>query len=110
MPVWGVWMDEAFLFSTDPQSRKGRNLAANPELVVHLESGDDVVILEGRSELVSDSALLRAMDDVYFRKYQFHASGDQAPPGVVYILRPRMAMAWFESSFPTSATRWMFKE
>src|SRR5262249_25391100 len=34
-PVWGLWMDEAFYFSTDPQSRKGRNLAAQPAINVH---------------------------------------------------------------------------
>src|SRR4051812_9693775 len=49
-PVWGLWLDGRFYFSTDPASRKGRNLAANPALVVHLESGDDAVILEGTAE------------------------------------------------------------
>src|SRR6266516_3335808 len=57
-PVWGLWLDGAFYFSTDPSSRKGRNLAAGPELVVHLESGDDVAILEGTAEPVADRALL----------------------------------------------------
>src|SRR4051812_22385567 len=44
-PVWGLWMDDAFYFSTDSASVKGRNLAARPDVVVHLESGDDVVIV-----------------------------------------------------------------
>src|SRR4030088_33397 len=30
MPVWGVWLDDAFFFSTGRKSRKGQNLAANP--------------------------------------------------------------------------------
>ena len=109
MPVWGLWVEGAFYFSTDPQSRKGRNLAGNPEVVLHLESGDDAVILEGRSGLVSDAALVRTLDELYFRKYQFHLAGDEAAPGVVYVVRPRQVMAWLESSFPTSATRWKFK-
>src|SRR5436305_12648196 len=46
-PVWGLWMDEAFYFSTDASSVKGRNLAARPDVVVNLESGDDVVVVEG---------------------------------------------------------------
>ncbi|MBI2911131.1 MAG: pyridoxamine 5'-phosphate oxidase family protein, partial [Chloroflexi bacterium] len=29
-PVWGLWLDESFFFSSDPTSRKGRNLAASP--------------------------------------------------------------------------------
>ena len=108
MPVWGVWLDGALYFSTDPKSRKGRNLAANPEVVMHLESGDDVVILEGRVAVAGDAAVLEKADQAYFSKYQFHLAGDQAAPGLVYELRPRKVLAWLESSFPTSATRWKF--
>src|SRR5712692_1387743 len=50
MPVWGVWRDGVLYVGTDRGSRKARNLAANPACVVHLESGDDVVILEGVAE------------------------------------------------------------
>ena len=42
-PVWGVWLDNALYFGTDPQSFKYKNLAANPAVAVHLESGDEVV-------------------------------------------------------------------
>jgi hypothetical protein len=47
MPLSGVWIDGSFCFGTGPGSRKARNLAENPHLVVHSESGDEVVILEG---------------------------------------------------------------
>src|SRR2546425_1061199 len=57
-PVWGLWLDDAVWFSTDRASRKGRNLLASPTVVVHLESGDDVVILEGEAELVQDETAL----------------------------------------------------
>lgn len=108
MPVWGLWLEGAFLFSTDPQSRKGRNLSANPEVVVHLESGDDVVILEGAVELETDPAVLARADRAYFAKYEFHLTGEGAAPGTVYRLRPRVVFAWPESSFNTKATRWKF--
>jgi hypothetical protein len=110
MPVWGVWVDGSFYFSTDPQSRKGRNLAANPEVVIHLESGDDVVILEGRVMLFSDPTVLQTVDQAYFAKYQFHLTGDQAAPGVVYRLRPKVVFAWLEKNFSASATRWKFED
>src|SRR5262245_60149405 len=42
-PVWGVWFEGALYFSSDRRSRKARNLAAKPEVVAHLESGDDTV-------------------------------------------------------------------
>jgi nitroimidazol reductase NimA-like FMN-containing flavoprotein (pyridoxamine 5'-phosphate oxidase superfamily) len=108
-PVWGVWFDDALFFGTDPNSRKARNLRANPEIVVHLESGDDSVILEGVVEGESDPELRRRAGEAYAAKYGFDALGgadEDGPP--VYVLRPRVAFAWLESSFPETATRWRF--
>ena len=108
-PVWGVWLDGAFYFGTDRRSRKARNLEANPEIVVHLESGDDCVILEGAVEEVGDTALRRRVGEVYVAKYGIDAlddAGDGGPP--MYGLRPRVAFAWTESNFPETATRWRF--
>ncbi len=109
-PVWGLWFEGEFYFSTDPTSRKGRNIVANPEVVVHLESGDDVVILEGTLEPVPDRAMLTGrFADAYEAKYHFRV--DFANPGfAVYRLRPRVAFAWGEQDFPKSATRWRFQE
>lgn len=107
MPVWGLWLDEAFYFSTDRGSRKGRNLTANPALVVHLESGDDVVILEGVAREVTDRSELKRMDDAYHAKYGMRVLGMPGDVGF-YSLRPRVALAWRERDFPSSATRWVF--
>ena len=49
-PVWGVWVDRGLYFDGLPTTRWGRNLAANPQATVHLESADDVVIFEGLVE------------------------------------------------------------
>src|SRR5215813_698320 len=65
MPVWGLWLEGAFYFGTDRRSRKSRNLTENPAIAVHLESGDDVVILEGRAAEVQDAALVSAIDKAY---------------------------------------------
>jgi hypothetical protein len=46
IPIWGFWLDGAFYFGTARSSRKSRNLAHNAAVSIHLESGDDVVILE----------------------------------------------------------------
>ena len=69
MPVWGVWLDDAFCFGSGSSSAKSRNLAINPKIVVHLESGDETVILEGRAEPVLDSELERRIDEAYAPKY-----------------------------------------
>jgi Pyridoxamine 5'-phosphate oxidase len=104
-PVWGLWLDERFYFATDAASRKARNLEANPALVVHLESGDDVVILEGTAERVADPTCLARFADAYDAKYQIRP--DVGPAALVYGLRPLVAQAWREQDFVNSATRWL---
>lgn len=49
-PVWGAVLDGVLYLYTDRQSVKARNLAENPRLVVHLESGEDVLIVHGTAE------------------------------------------------------------
>jgi PPOX class probable F420-dependent enzyme len=103
-PVWGLWIGDAVLFSTSPNSRKGRNLARDPRVVVHLESGDEVVIVEGEVERV---ALDEASADAYEAKYAFRPDPDWAE-GLWYAVRPRLAYAWLESGYPRTATRFAF--
>lgn len=107
IPVWGAWLDGALYFGTALSSRKARNLARNPAVSAHLESGDDVVILEGAVEEVADKATLRKLDAAYKKKYDMPL---MIIPGetVVYRLRPRVALAWTEKNFPNDATRWEF--
>jgi len=103
MPVWGVWVDDALLFSTDPTSVKGRNLAARPDIVVHLESGDDVVVLEGRVGRMS-SVRLAGFVEAYDVKYGHRVDADNPDYGL-YELVPDRVLAWREENFPVSATR-----
>jgi general stress protein 26 len=107
MPVWGLWLDGAVWFSSDRASRKARNIEAGPDIVVHLESGDEVVILEGRAEVVADRPALERFARGYEEKYGFRMDLDE-PIGLVYRLRPRTSFGWTESEFPRSATRWDF--
>jgi PPOX class probable F420-dependent enzyme len=100
-PVWGLWIDGAVVFSTSPESRKGRNLARDPRVVVNLESGDEVVILEGVVEVV---ALDDRIADAYEKKYDYRPGGE----GDWFVLRPRNAYAWLERDYPRSATRFAF--
>jgi hypothetical protein len=99
-PVWGVWAEGAVYFGTNPRSRKGQNLARDPRVVVHLESGDEVVILQGKVEIheVDDSVL-----DGYEAKY-----GYRPPSRRLFGLRPRRALAWLEADYPKTATRFDF--
>jgi hypothetical protein len=103
MPVWAVWVADALLFSTDPSSLKGRNLAARPDIVVHLDSGDDVVVLEGRVSPMASSRL-PAFVDAYDAKYGHRVDTDNVDYGL-YELAPDRVLAWREADFPSSATR-----
>ena len=106
VPVWGVWLDETFYHGGGPDTRKARNLDQNPALVVHLESGDEVVIIEGVAEKLTkenaDPTLLERIDDAYESKYNLR----HGTP--VWALRPRVAFAW--SEYPRTTTRWVFGE
>lgn len=109
MPVWGMWFERAFFFSTDVSSRKVRNLGHSPNIAVHLESGDEAVILEGVVERLAELDLLERFADAYKVKYDFRPDLTD-PNTATYRLMPRVAFAWMESSFPETATRWVFPE
>ena len=109
MPVWGVWLNGMLYFGTDRLSRKARNIAANPEIVAHLESGDEVVVIEGVAEEVTDSSTLKLIDDASEAKYNFRPDANNVG-NLTYVLRPRVVFAWKETDFPGGATRWRFRD
>jgi len=110
IPVWGFWIDGAIYFGTARPSRKARNLAGNPAISIHLESGDDVVILEGSADEVdlNEVAIFKKLDAASRTKYKMPF---MIVPGesVVYSVRPRMVLAWTENDFPKTATPWSFE-
>ena len=100
-------MEGVFYFSTARGSRKGVNLAENPIAVVHLESGDEVVIVEGPVQEVSARKELDRLAAAYGEKYTLEITFED-PGSVVYALRPERAFAWREQDYPESATRFTF--
>src|SRR5262245_59047983 len=54
VPVWYWWDGHALYFATQRQSQKAKNLMRQPWAIVHAGDGDDVIILEGLVEEVSD--------------------------------------------------------
>lgn len=99
-PTWGAWVDGVLYFGGGPRTRWSRNLAANPRASVHLESGTDVVIVEGRVGRLTDPGdpVVAAADDVYEAKYGMRH-------GIpLWVLRPDVVFAW--TDFPADATRW----
>ena len=106
-PVWGVVLDDEVVFGTDRDSVKARNLADGSAVALHLESGDEAVIVEGVAEPVKDRETLRRAGRAFREKYGIDVVGD-GDEGVFFVLKPTKAFAWMESEFPTTATRFRF--
>jgi nitroimidazol reductase NimA-like FMN-containing flavoprotein (pyridoxamine 5'-phosphate oxidase superfamily) len=103
MPVWGVWLEDAFFFSTGRKSRKGQNLAANPACTITNDHGEEAVIVDGVAEEVNDSAALERIAAAYKKKYKMDPRTMGEP---IFIVRPKRLFGLIEKSFPKSATRW----
>ncbi len=104
MPVWGIWMDEKFYFSTGLQSRKARNLAKDPRCAVGVEQGLDAAVVEGVAELTSDKELTRRFAQVYEKKYDWDMAGFEEP---IFVVHPRVVIG-FTAGLEETATRWTF--
>ena len=104
-PVWGLWVEGVFYFGSGAQTRKARNLAANPNVAVHPES-DHVVIIEGVAETVTDPDPQLA-ERVFAASRVKYGMGSHDIEGS-YAVRPRVVFAWTAGGFPNSATRWVF--
>jgi hypothetical protein len=105
-PVWSVWVDEALYFDGHPATRWARNIKAQPAMAAHLESGDDVVILEGvGEEVVTDADLADRIVTAWAAKYG-RLLPEPAESGM-FRLRPHAARAWSTASLE-DGTMWRF--
>ena len=107
MPVWGLWHEGAFWFSSSKGSRKARNLAAEPRCVVTTEDASDPVVMEGSAELVTDPDALATMLALENAKYDTNYTIELLDPDVnaVYRVRPRWAFGLRQDDFTGSPTR-----
>jgi hypothetical protein len=99
VPVWGAALDGTLYLYSERRTAKARNLAADPRVVLHLESGDDVVIVHGALHDVgqpSDQpAVVRALAGKYTRPEDVgYLPSSGASFDVVYALRPPAALLW----------------
>jgi hypothetical protein len=111
-PVWGVWHEGAFYFSTG--SLAAANVAHDPRITLHLESGAEVVILEGNATATTDQDLVSLLSVIYNDKYRWDLDPDA--PATWYEVRPEVAFGWivddsgrdYGATFHGTATRWRF--
>jgi nitroimidazol reductase NimA-like FMN-containing flavoprotein (pyridoxamine 5'-phosphate oxidase superfamily) len=104
-PLWGAWVEDAFYFQGAPTSRWARNLETNPAASLNLESGVDVVIVEGEVDFVhTNSDLAELLIDTWQTKYGVMTPAPETEG--VYRLRARTVRAWGDSL--RDAARWRF--
>ncbi len=108
-PVDGLWLEDQLYFGGSPQTRRNRNLAANPAVCVHLDSGTDVIILHGDAhELRSlDRSLAIRLSEASAKKYGYGPKPEEYESGGTFVFHPRVVFAW--KQFPKDATRWRFQ-
>jgi len=113
MVIWGIWWQDAFWFSTGPRTRKAKNIATVPHVVIGTEKADEAVILEGVPEEITDRSVWKQLAHVYNQKY----GGDVEPllmasDGCVFRVQPKIAFGQDEhaENFADAVTRWHFEE
>ena len=90
-PVWGVWLDDALLLSVgSPVVR--RQLEDDARTTVHLDSGTDVVIVEGTCTGPAPADRIPAFLEAYDAKYTWAYAVDEYGPPIV--IAPTTIMAW----------------
>lgn len=107
MPVWGVWLEDGFGFSTGRQSRKTRNFDRDPRVTLTTESGVDGVVLEGEVAVMADG-LHASFMTAYKDKYDFDVTTEI---GLFYVISPRRAFGIREYGDRETGgvTRWDFE-
>lgn len=113
VPRWGVWLDGRFWYDGAPTTRHTRNVEDNPAVTLTLESGTEVVIVEGESHATrADPDDLGPRLSAAFGKYA--ESGYTPGPdswagedgGGLRVITPHRVLAWF--ALPTDCTRFTF--
>ena len=107
-PVWGIWKENRFYFETDPKSVKGRNLLSNQSLVVHVQDGNDTVILEGIARKERSPEKLNELKKDYARKYQYTPDWSNERAQIVFRVEPRIAHAWKAPRMHRSLVKFIF--
>lgn len=111
IPKWGVWVDDCFYFDGSPETRHARNIADNPHVAVHLESGEKAVILEGTAHAVSRPSpeLAEKVAQAYKAKYAalgYAPEPNQWDNGGLFEIVPHTVIAW--TSFTQDPTKFIF--
>jgi len=110
MPVWGVWLRERLWFSSGLQSRKARDLAAEPRCTLTTDDAQNPVVVDGVALQVRDPGGIAVFLDAMNTKYRAGMTADFLDPRVngTFTVRPERVVALTHDDFTGSPTRWTF--
>jgi len=112
IPRWAVYVDGRIYYDGSPQTRHAQNIELNSQVAVHLESGDQVIILEGISKPAGkpDTQLANRLVKSYRRKYAaqgYSPEPNQWDEGGLYVFTPSQCITW--TSFTEDPTKFVFE-
>lgn len=110
MPVDGLWIDDKLYFGGSTETRRHRNMVANPAVCIHLESATEVITLQGEAHELRtpEKELALQLVEASRTKYGWGPKPEDFAAGGTFEFRPRVVFAW--KQFPKDTTRWQFGE
>ena len=113
VPRWGVYIDNKFWYDGSPETRHAKNIMENPNVSLHLESGDQVVMMEGVSKPAEKPTpeFANQLAEAIGNKYGdqgYKPEPTQWDEGGLYVFTPRQCIAW--TSFYEDPTKFIFEE
>ena len=109
MPVWGVWEQGAAWFSSSPQSRKTRNIAAEPRAVITTDNPLQPVVVEGVVERITDVSTIEQFTGWVNAKYRTDLTVEFFSENALFRLEPHRIFSLDEADFTGTPTRWVFE-
>ena len=113
VPRWAVYVDGKIYYDGSPETRHARNLLHNPQVSLHLESGQQAIILEGTAAPAGrpTARLAQRVSAAYRVKYGaegYAPEADQWDEGGLYVFTPRLCLAW--TVFFENPTKFVFED
>jgi pyridoxamine 5'-phosphate oxidase-like protein len=118
--VGALWIDGKIYFVTGSNTRKGRNLAANPKCVFSVSLTGIDLVLEGGAVRVTDRPTLLRLAKRYAAQgwpasvsgtaitAEYSAPSAGPAPWNLYVVRPSTVFG-VSTAEPSGATRWRFE-
>lgn len=113
VPRWGAFLDNKFYYDGSPETRHAQNIMENSNVSLHLESGTQVIIMEGVSKPADKPSpeFAKRLAEAIGKKYAsqgYTPEPTQWDEGGLYVFIPRQCIAW--TVFFENPTKFLFEE